>query len=135
MWDDEDNNPYGSFSRRDSDGSDFAGNNSHRDVASVAHSLNVDETDDAAARDAAGLPNSTQLRDEDLGDDDQDTPIAQRSTAGPKKDRYDSRVEQILYENPQLDIQIVQAGKNTEGGGGYITYAIRTGVCKSRCLS
>jgi len=46
----------------------------------------------------------------------------------PKKGGYNSRIEQILYEHPELDIQIVTAGKNTEGGGGYITYTIRTGV-------
>jgi len=27
MWDDEDNNPYGSFTRRDSEGSEVQGNN------------------------------------------------------------------------------------------------------------
>jgi len=46
----------------------------------------------------------------------------------PKKGGYDSRIQQILYENPDLEIQIVAAGKNMEGGGSYITYAIRTGV-------
>ena len=50
------------------------------------------------------------------------------TTVEPKKGGYDSRIEQILYEHPDLDIQIVQAGKNTEGGGGFITYTIRTGV-------
>lgn len=47
----------------------------------------------------------------------------------PKKGGYDSRIEQILYENPDLEIQIVHAGKNAEGGG-YIVYTIRTGVSK-----
>lgn len=50
----------------------------------------------------------------------------------PKDGGYDSRIEQILYENPQLEIQIVYAGKNTEGGGGYITYTIRTGEIEVR---
>lgn len=50
----------------------------------------------------------------------------------PKEGGYDSRIEQILYENPGLEIQIVHAGKNTEGGGGYITYTIRTGEIEVR---
>lgn len=56
----------------------------------------------------------------------------QQRTAEPKKGGYSSRVEQILYEHPDLDIQIVHAGKNTEGGGGYITYTIRTGEIEVR---
>jgi hypothetical protein len=41
----------------------------------------------------------------------------------------DSRIEQILYENPDLPILIVDAGKSLESGGKYIVYTIRTGVC------
>lgn len=50
----------------------------------------------------------------------------------PKEGGYHSRIEQILYEHPELDIQIVHAGKNTEGGGGFITYTIRTGDIEVR---
>jgi len=46
----------------------------------------------------------------------------------PKKGGYDSRVEQWLYENPGSQILITYAGKNLEGGGGYIAYTINTGV-------
>lgn len=46
-----------------------------------------------------------------------------------KKGGYDSRVEQILYEDPSLPILIIDAGKSQEGGGKYIVYTIRTGVC------
>lgn len=46
-----------------------------------------------------------------------------------KKGGYDSRIEQILYENPELPILIVDAGKSIESGGKYIVYTIRTGVC------
>ena len=46
-----------------------------------------------------------------------------------KKGGYDSRIEQILYENPELPILIVDAGKSAESGGKYIVYTIRTGVC------
>ena len=45
-----------------------------------------------------------------------------------KKHGYDSRIEQILYENPDLPILIVDAGKSLESGGKYIVYTIRTGV-------
>lgn len=41
---------------------------------------------------------------------------------------YDSRIEQILYENPELPILITDAGKSLETGGRYIVYTIRTGV-------
>lgn len=41
---------------------------------------------------------------------------------------YDSRIEQILYENPELPILITDAGKSLESGGRYIVYTIRTGV-------
>ncbi|KAK5663932.1 hypothetical protein OQA88_144 [Cercophora sp. LCS_1] len=40
---------------------------------------------------------------------------------------YDSRVEQMLYENPELPILITDAGKSTESGGRYIVYTIKTG--------
>lgn len=63
---------------------------------------------------------------EDHGLDDEGP--AQSRKIEPKKGGYDSRIEQILYEHPDLDVQIVHAGKNTEGGGSYITYTIRTGV-------
>ena len=40
---------------------------------------------------------------------------------------YDSRIEQMLYENPELPILITEAGKSTENGR-YIVYTIKTGV-------
>lgn len=46
----------------------------------------------------------------------------------PKQGGYDSRIEQILYENPQLPVLITDAGKSSESGGKYIVYTIRTGV-------
>ncbi len=48
-----------------------------------------------------------------------------------KKGGYDSRIEQILYENPDLPILITNAGKSLESGGKYIVYTIRTGVGSS----
>lgn len=41
---------------------------------------------------------------------------------------YNSRIEQILYENPKMAITITDAGKSVESGGRYIVYTIRTGV-------
>ena len=64
-------------------------------------------------------------RPRDLSDDDEDY-VQQR---GPrKKGGYDSRIEQILYENEDLQILITDAGKSHESGASYIAYTIRTGV-------
>lgn len=63
------------------------------------------------------------LSDVEYGEQQQSSP--KRVT--PKKGGYDSRVEQWLYENPSSPILITYAGKNLEGGGGYIAYTINTG--------
>lgn len=47
---------------------------------------------------------------------------------------YDSRIEQILYENPELPILITDAGKSLESGGRYIVYTIRTGVSNGETM-
>lgn len=61
----------------------------------------------------------------DTGSDDESlSPTPRRKPGG-----YDSRIEQILYENAELPIVITDAGKSTESGGKYIVYTIRTGVC------
>lgn len=53
----------------------------------------------------------------------------QRSgTLSRKKGGYDSRVEQILCENEDLQIVITDAGKSQESGASYIVYTIKTGV-------
>lgn len=62
----------------------------------------------------------------DLSDEDEDY-VQQRRPQ--KKGGYDSRIEQILYENEDLQILITDAGKSHESGGSYIAYTIRTGVC------
>ena len=49
-----------------------------------------------------------------------------------KKGGYDSRVEQILCENEDLQIVITDAGKSQESGASYIVYTIRTGVSLRR---
>lgn len=69
---------------------------------------------------------------DNLSDDDSDEDYAAHLRGdlapGKKKGGYDSRIEQILYENPQLPILITDAGKSSESGGKYIVYTIRTGV-------
>lgn len=65
----------------------------------------------------------------DLDDDeDQNEYGGQQQPYQRKKGIYDSRIEQILYENPELPILITDAGKNSETGGSFIVYTIRTGV-------
>jgi len=69
-------------------------------------------------------------RPQDLSDDDNG---ASRQQVPQKKGGYYSRIEQILYENQDLQILITDAGKSHENGGSYIAYTIRTGVCLT-CL-
>ncbi len=62
-------------------------------------------------------------------DSEEDYDINVRSLPPRRKPGgYDSRIEQILYENPELPILITDAGKSMETGGRYIVYTIRTGV-------
>jgi hypothetical protein len=63
-------------------------------------------------------------------DDDYEEPTG---VTKRKKGGYDSRIEQILFENPQLPIMILDAGKSVESGGKYIVYTIRTGVSRLTC--
>lgn len=67
-------------------------------------------------------------RPRDLSDEDDEEYPARSRSVPKKKGGYDSRIEQILYENPYLQILITDAGKSNESGGGYIVYTIRTGV-------
>jgi len=66
----------------------------------------------------------------DYESDDSDEEYGETVQSAPKRKKggYDSRIEQILYENPELPILIVDAGKSIESGGKYIVYTIRTGV-------
>ncbi|KAF2862300.1 hypothetical protein K470DRAFT_243317 [Piedraia hortae CBS 480.64] len=99
MWDDEDNNPYGSFQRRSSESSE-----DEQHSPDVLQSTSLDDTD-------GGAP---------------------AETIAPREGGYDSRIQQILHEQPDVAIQIVHAGKNSEGSGGYIVYTIRTGDIEVR---
>ncbi|KAL8962995.1 MAG: hypothetical protein Q9183_005067, partial [Haloplaca sp. 2 TL-2023] len=72
-------------------------------------------------------------RPNDLSDDEGDDHAQQRSGQIPsKRGGYDSRIEQILYEYPDLQIVITDAGKNHESGSSYIAYTIRTGDLEVR---
>ncbi|GIZ45019.1 hypothetical protein CKM354_000820300 [Cercospora kikuchii] len=117
MWDDEDNNPYGSFERRDSETSDIQSPTDQYNRASTPPS----------GRSSLDQPPNFLSRPNDLSDEDLDDSQIKAPKVQPKEGGYDSRIEQILYEHPDLQIEIVHAGKNTEGGGGFITYTIRTG--------
>lgn len=65
------------------------------------------------------------LNDEDDEDEEEEDFYGRRQ----KKGGYASRVEQILWENNNVEIFIVDAGKNVDGSGGnFIVYTIRTGV-------
>ncbi|KAI9815447.1 MAG: Sorting nexin, cytoplasm-to-vacuole targeting pathway/endosomal sorting [Pycnora praestabilis] len=129
MWNDEDNNPYGSFDRRDSATSDNANPSSptsHFDRPSTPTSTSSSNNNE---------PPEFISRPQDLSDDEERTDHAEHersSTNAPKKGTYDSRIEQILYENPNLPIIITDAGKNHESGGSYIVYTIRTGDLEVR---
>lgn len=68
-------------------------------------------------------------RPRDLSDDEEE--YAQQRVPR-KKGGYASRIEQILYENQDLQILITDAGKNHESGGSYIAYTIRTEVIRRR---
>lgn len=68
-------------------------------------------------------------RPQTLSEDDDDENYDQPGHGYQRqKGAYDSRIQQILYENPDLPIIITDAGKNHESGGSFIVYTIRTGV-------
>ncbi|SPJ76539.1 related to Cvt pathway protein CVT20 [Fusarium torulosum] len=126
MWNDEDNNPYGtSFDRRDSQSSSINPTSpSTRNYQPFeAPQTPTSESDD----DHRQFDHSARH-----GDSDDDGDLAQ--DAGPKRKPggYDSRIEQILYENPKLSIIITDAGKSIESGGRYIVYTIKTGDLEVR---
>ncbi|KAI1432044.1 hypothetical protein GGR50DRAFT_676352 [Xylaria sp. CBS 124048] len=128
MWnDEEDNNPYGtSFDRRDSITSSSANPTSpvaydyqqHFETPDTPSTTNEEPTPPLTY----GLPPSDSGSDDEFG----------QSTPRRKLGGYDSRIEQILYENPELPILITDAGKSMESGGKYIVYTIRTGDLEVR---
>lgn len=132
-WEEEeDNNPYASFDRRDSD---YGANPSSPPDRAFSPPLpgSEDELSDTQTVDAnaqhtppSGYGSPVQHAT-NPATQPRDAPEDARPARG--KERYDSRIEQILYEHPDLVISITHAGKNLEGGGSYIAYTIRTAVC------
>ncbi|KAH7329191.1 mRNA capping enzyme, catalytic domain-containing protein [Stachybotrys elegans] len=131
MWnDEEDNNPYGtSFDRRDSQTSSSANPVSpdarEYRTFEAPHTPTSDSDDESLDHvPRHGLPHDDG--DSRIHSDDQ-PPVTRRKPGG-----YDSRIEQILYENPDMPIMITDAGKSMESGGRYIVYTIRTGDLEVR---
>lgn len=122
MWNDEDNNPYSSFDRHDSTSSAPP---QHHDSAGFERSSTPTSEDGPSPNE----PPEYISRQRDMSDDDEE--YAQQR-APRKKGGYDSRIEQIIYENHDLQILITDAGKNHESGGSYIAYTIRTGDLEVR---
>ncbi|OJD12669.1 sorting nexin-41 [Emergomyces pasteurianus Ep9510] len=126
MWNDEDNNPYGSFDRH------------HEGPASS--SLEAPSTPQSIASSLDPPPDYVSRLDSPTNDDaDQDYyetgdyAHAQEDQSYPRtKGGYQSRIEQTLYEHPNLPILITHAGKNHESGGSFIVYTIRTGDLEVR---
>ncbi|KAL8833516.1 MAG: hypothetical protein Q9170_004233 [Blastenia crenularia] len=127
MWNDEDNNPYGSFDRRGSSSPERHPSN-HEQSAFERPMTPTSETSSPTNE-----PPELISRPRDLSDDEEDHYTQQQSgQMQRKKGGYDSRIEQILYEHPDLQIVITDAGKSHESGGSYIVYTIRTGDLEVR---
>ncbi|PYH94629.1 putative autophagy protein Atg20 [Aspergillus ellipticus CBS 707.79] len=130
MWNDEDNNPYGAFD-----------NEAH--LSESLHSANLSPTlydreytpPSPSSRSSTDNPPDFLSQQQDLSDEDDSTAAYVPEQPGHgylRKSVYDSRIEQILYENPEMPILITDAGKNHEGGGSFIVYTIRTGDLEVR---
>ena len=69
----------------------------------------------------------------DEDEEEEEEPAAQRDQVPRRQGGYDSRIQQLLYEDPDLEIIITDAAKD-HGGGGFIVYTIRTGVGAAHAL-
>ncbi|KAF2106943.1 sorting nexin-like protein-41 [Lophiotrema nucula] len=126
MWDDEDNNPYGSFARHESNSSDVPGLGSPG--ALPYRPATPPSEASSPARDSPDYNAQRDMSDVDYNEDQQD----EEEDVPPRKGRYENRIEEWLYENPDSSILITYAGKNLEGGGSYIAYTIITGGSEVR---
>ncbi|KAK5629699.1 hypothetical protein RRF57_005414 [Xylaria bambusicola] len=128
MWnDEEDNNPYGtSFDRRDSVTSSSA-NPASPSFRDYQQRFEAPNTPSSTSEDAAPPITYGHEPSDIESDDGFNQPTPRRKPGG-----YDSRIEQILYENPELPILITDAGKSMESGGKFIVYTIRTGDLEVR---
>ncbi|CAI7646150.1 unnamed protein product [Penicillium bialowiezense] len=120
MWNDEDNNPYGAFDQHQSHLSDSLHS------AALSPQLYGQDSTPPSSRGSSSEPPDYITHPEDLSDPEDEADYGAASQQYPRKSVYDSRIEQILYENPEMPILITDAGKNHEGGGGFIVYTIRT---------
>ncbi|KAJ4298160.1 Sorting nexin, cytoplasm-to-vacuole targeting pathway/endosomal sorting [Kalmusia sp. IMI 367209] len=129
MWDDEDNNPYGSFARHDSNSSEVPGLTS---PGALPYRPATPPSETSSP--ARGSPEYISQRDMTDIDYDDNEASSEGERIVSKKGGYDSRVEQWLYENPESNILITFAGKNQVGGGNFITYQIDVGghICQRR---
>ncbi|TQS38102.1 hypothetical protein Golomagni_01401 [Golovinomyces magnicellulatus] len=122
MWNDEDNNPYGiAFEQNEIAAYEDP---QHALQGYRTHSTSKD-INDSNFEAYPGLRNSEPEIEKE--EEEQSPSLIQRRKVG-----YDSRIEQILYENPELPILIVDAGKSLENGSKYIVYTIRTGDLEVR---
>ncbi|KAL5001298.1 sorting nexin-41 [Aspergillus recurvatus] len=125
MWNDEDNNPYGAF---DSEARLSESLHSTTLESPFNHDYPPPPSSHSSNPDISDFSQNPEASDDDEGDY-----TGQASRAGyPRKSVYDSRIEQLLYENPDMPILITDAGKNHEGGGSFIVYTIRTGDLEVR---
>jgi hypothetical protein len=139
MWDDEDNNPYGSFARHDSNASDAPG------LASPTARKTLKKHSERIARPLTDFPqvpyrpatppseasspaqeSPEYVSHRDMSDVDYNDDQEEEETVTQKKGGYDARVEQWLHEHPGQAILITNAGKE---GVNYIQYTISCGVC------
>lgn len=131
MWNDEDNNPYGNaFDRRDSFNSSTVNpvSPTSRDYPQYDQPQTPSSTgDEAPPPRASGAPASNDTDSDAESATGRGELVPRRKPGG-----YDSRIEQILYEHPELPILITDAGKSVESGGRYIVYTIRTGDLEVR---
>ncbi|KAK6829205.1 Sorting nexin-41 [Aspergillus parasiticus] len=129
MWNDEDNNPYGAF-------------DPEARLSESLHSANLSPTlyereytpPSPSSKASTQDPTDDYLsHPQDFSDEENEGYDNQPASHGYyRKSTYDSRIEQILYENPEMPILITDAGKNHEGGGSFIVYTIRTGDLEVR---
>ncbi|KAF2126245.1 sorting nexin-like protein-41 [Dothidotthia symphoricarpi CBS 119687] len=117
MWDDEDNNPYGSFARHDSNSSDVPG------LASPA-ALPYRPATPPSETSSNTQESPEYISQRDMSDVDYDEDHEREEPVAKKRDEYHARVEQWLYENPDQLILITDAGKE---GANYIQYTISCG--------
>ncbi|KAK3692721.1 mRNA capping enzyme alpha subunit-like protein [Podospora appendiculata] len=125
MWNDEDNNPYGeTFERRDSFTSSSA--NPSSPISRDYDRYDPPHTPSTPSDEAPPRPSFAGESSDIDSDEEPDAHAHGELVPRRKPGGYDSRVEQMLYENPELPVLIIEAGKSVESGGRYIVYTIKT---------